>query len=138
MKHRFRNGVLILTSLCGVALGVRAETHREVTVKIPYQFVAGGHTLPAGTYTVSRLSDDRLTGLSIVSYEQRSGVIVLTNQFENRPSAEAKVGFERVGGMYYLSSVETLDGVYTVSFPHSISVLAKSKHSGTVSASGMP
>lgn len=138
MKHRFRNGLLILTSLCGGALGVRAETHREVTVKIPYQFVAGGHTLPAGTYTVSRLSDDRLTALSIVSYEQRSGVIVLANQFENRPAAEANVGFERVGGTYYLSSIETLDGVYTVSLSRSIFVLARAKHGGTVSASGMP
>lgn len=138
MKNQLGNALLIVTSLCGLVVGARAETHREVTVNIPYEFVAGGRTLPAGTYTVSRLSDDRLTGLSIVSYEQRSGVLVLTNQFENRPAADAKVGFERVGDMYYLSSIETLDGVYTVSLPRSISLLARSKHGGTASASGMP
>jgi hypothetical protein len=119
-------------------VGAEAETHREVIVTIPYEFVAGGRTLPAGTYTVSRLSNDRLSGLSIVSYEQRSGVLVLTNQFENRPGNDAKVRFARVGDMYYLSSIETLDGVYTVSLPRSISVLAKSKHGGSTSASGMP
>jgi hypothetical protein len=137
MKCQLGNTLLILTSLCGLVVGAGAETHREVTVKIPYEFVVDGRTLPAGTYTVSRLSDDRLAGLSIFSYE-RSGVLVLTNQFENRPGDEAKVRFERVGDMYYLSSIETLDGVYTVSLPPSISVLARSKHGGGTSASGMP
>jgi|SRR5579864_1219444 len=138
MKYQLGNTLLILTSLCGLVVGAGAETHREVTVKIPYEFAAGGRTLPAGTYTVSRLSDDRLAGLSIVSYEQQSGVLVLTNQFESRPGDDAKVGFERVGDKYYLSSIETFDGVYTVSLPHSISVLARSKHGGGTSASGMP
>jgi hypothetical protein len=138
MKYQLGNTLLILASLCGLVVRARAETHREVTVKIPYKFVAGGRTLPAGTYTVSRLSDDRLAGLSIVNYEERSGVLVLTNQFENRPADDAKVRFERVGDMYYLSSIQTLDGVYTVSLPHSISVLARSKHGGGTSASGMP
>ena len=138
MKYQFGNALLILTSLFGLVVGASAETRREVTVTIPYQFVAGGRTLPAGTYTVSRLSDDRLAGLSIVNYEERSGVLVLTNQFENRPADDAKVRFERVGDMYYLSSIQTLDGVYTVSLPHSISVLARSKHGGGTSASGMP
>jgi len=128
MRYQLGSALLILTSLCGLRVGARAETHREVTVNIPYEFVAGGRTLPAGTYTISRLSDDRLTGLSIVSYEQRSGVLVSTNQFENRPGNDAKVSLERVGDMYYLSSIETLDGVYTVSLPRSISVLARSKH----------
>jgi hypothetical protein len=138
MKYRLGNSLLILTSLCGLVMGARAETHREVVLNIPYEFVAGGRTLPAGMYTVSRLSDDRLAGLSIVSYEQRSGVLVLTNQFENRPREDAKVRFERVGDMYYLSSIQTLDGVYTISLPRSISVLARSKHGGGTSASGMP
>lgn len=136
MRYKLGNALLILASLCGLVVGARAETH--LIVKIPYQFVAGGRTLPAGTYTVSRLSDDRRAGLIIVSYEQRSGVLVLTNQFENRPADDAKVRFERVGDMYYLSSIETLDGVYTVPLPRSISVLARSKHGGGISASGMP
>lgn len=138
MKYRLGSSLLILTSLCGLVMSAMAETRREMVVNIPYEFVAGGRTLPAGTYTVSRLSDDRLAGLSIASYEQRSGVLVLTNQFENRPREDAKVRFERVGDMYYLSSIETLDGVYTISLPRSISVLARSKHGGGTSASGMP
>src|ERR1700739_2670082 len=138
MKYQLGSALLILISLCGLGVRARAETHPEVIVTIPYEFVAGGRTLPAGRYTVNRLSDDRRSGLSIVSYERRSGVFVLTSQFENQPADDAKVRFERVGDMYYLSSIETLDGVYTVSLPHSISVLARSKHGGGTSASGMP
>lgn len=138
MKYQLVNALLILTSLCGLVVGARAETHSEMIVTIPYEFVAGGRTLPAGTYRVSRLSDDRQVGLSIVSYEQGSAVIVLTSQFDNRPADDAKVRLERVGNMYYLSSIETLDGVYTLSLPRSVSVVAKSKHNGSTSASGMP
>src|ERR1700751_1600489 len=138
MKYQLGNTLLILTSLCGLVVGARGETRPELIVRIPYAFVAGGRTLPAGRYTVNRLSDDRRSGLSIVSYEQRSGVFVLTNQFENRPADDAKVRFERVGDMYYLSAIETLDGVYTVPVSRSISVVAKSKHGGSVSASGTP
>lgn len=138
MKYQLGNALLILTTLCGLVVGATAETHREVIVTIPYEFVAGGRTLPSGTYIVSRLSNDRLSGLSIASHEQRSGVLVLPNHFENRPGDDTKIRFERVGGMYYLNSIEIFDGVYTVSLPRSISMLARSKHSGSTSASGMP
>jgi hypothetical protein len=136
MKQQLASALLIILGLFGLAAGAKAETHREVIVTIPYDFVAGGRTLPAGTYTVSRLSDDRLAGLSIVSQEQRSGVLVLANQFEDRTADDAKVRFERVGGMYFLRSIETLDGVYTLPLPHSALLMAKSAHTDNMSASG--
>ena len=119
MKHQWANVLLLVTSLFGLAAGAKAETHREVIVNIPYEFVVSGHTLPAGSYTVSRLSDDRLAGLSIASYEQRAGILVLANQFENHRTDDIKVSFERVGGMYFLRSIEAIDGVYTFPLPHS-------------------
>jgi len=136
MKQQLANVLLIITSLFGLAAGAKAETHREIIVKLPYEFVVAGRTLPAGTYTVSRLSDDRLAGLSIVSQEQRSGVLVLANQFENRPGDDTKVLFERVGDMYFLSSIVTLDGVYTLPLPRSAVLMAKSRHTDGMSASG--
>ena len=136
MKQQWANVLLVITSLFGLAAGAKAETHREVIVKIPHEFVVAGRTLPAGTYTVSRLSDDRLAGLSIASYEQRSGVLVLANQFENRPADDTKISLERVGGMYFLRSIETLEGVYTFPLPHSALLMAKSAHTDNMSASG--
>ena len=136
MKQKWANLLLVITSLFGLAPGAKAVTHREVVVNIPHEFVVAGRTLPAGTYTVSRLSDDRLAGLSIASYEQRSGVLVLANQFESRPGDDTKISLERVGGMYFLRSIETLDGVYTFPLPHSALLMAKSAHTDNMSASG--
>ena len=136
MKQQLASALLIILSLFGLAAGAKAENHREVIVTIPYEFVVAGRTLPAGTYTVSRLSDDRLAGLSISSYEQRSGVLVLANQFENRPSGDTKILLERAGNMYYLSSIKTLDGVYTLPLPRSAVLMAKSAHTDGMSASG--
>ena len=136
MKQQMANVLLIITSLFGLAAGASAETHREVTVKIPYEFVVAGHTLPAGMYTVTRLSDDRRAGLSIVSYEQRSGVVVLANEFEDRSSEDARIGLEQVGGTYFLRSIQTLDGVYTLPLPRSALLMAKSAHPDGASASG--
>ena len=136
MKQQLASFLLIILSLFGLATGAKAETHPEVIVKIPYEFVAGGRTLPAGTYTVSRLSDGRLAGLSIASYEQRSSVVVFANQFENRPAEDTKIRLERVGGMYFLRSIQTLDGVYTLPLPRSALLMAKSAHTDGTSASG--
>ena len=136
MKQPLASALFIIISLFGSAAGAKAETRREVIVKMPYEFVAGGRTLPAGTYTVSRLSDDRLAGLSISNFEQRSGVLVLPNQFESRPVDDTKILFERVGDMYYLNSIETLDGVYTLPLPGSAVLMAKSAHTDSMSASG--
>ena len=136
MKQQLASVLLLITGLFGLAAGAKAETHREVIVKIPYEFVAGGRTLPAGTYTVTRLSDSRLGGLSISSYDTRSGALVLANQFKSRPADDTKILFERVGDMYYLSAIETLDGVYTLPLPRSALLMAKSAHTDGMSASG--
>ena len=136
MKHQWTNVLLIITGLFGLAAGAKAETHREIIVNIPNDFVVTGRTLPAGIYTVSRLSDDRLGGLSIASREQRSGVFVLANHFEDRPAGEAKLSFERIGDMYFLRYIETADGVYTLPLPRFAVLLAKSAHANGMSASG--
>ena len=136
MKHQLASVLLTIISLFGLAAAAKAENRREVIVKIPHEFVVSGRTLPAGTYTVSRLSDDRLTGLSIASDENRSSAITLASQFESRPGDDPKIRLEQVGGMYFLRSIETLDGVYTFPLPHSALLMAKSAHTDGVSASG--
>jgi len=135
MKQQLASVLLIIISVFGLVAGAKAENHRQV-VKIPYEFVVAGRKLPAGTYTVSRLSDDPRAGLTIASREQRSDVLLLANHFDNRPADDSKVLFERIGDTYYLSSIELLDGVYTLSLPHSALLMAKSPHADGMTASG--
>jgi hypothetical protein len=136
MRQQLASVLLIIISLFGLAAGAKGETHRDVIVKMPYEFVVAGRTLLAGTYTVSRVSGDRLAGLSIVSREQRSSVLVLPNRFESRPADDAKIRLEQVGGVYFLRSIETLDGVYTMPLPPSALLMAKSAHVNGISSSG--
>ena len=136
MKQQWANALLIITTLLASALGANAETHPAVIVNIPYEFVAAGRTLPAGTYTVSRLSNDRLSALSIANYEQRASVVVLPNQFEEREAEGAKIRLEQVGDMYFLRVIETEDGVYDLPLPRSAALMAKSGHTDGTSASG--
>lgn len=136
MKQQWASVLLIIISLFGLAAGAKGETNRDVIVKIPYEFVVAGRALLAGTYTVSRVSDNRLAGLSIVSREQRSSVLVLPNRFESRPADDAEIRLEQVGGVYFLRSIETLDGVYTLPLPPSALLMAKSAHVNDISSSG--
>ena len=136
MKQQLASVLLIIMSLFGLEQGAKAVTHREVIVTIPYEFVVAGRTLAAGTYTVSRLSDDPRSRLSIASYETGSGVVVLANHFDSRPADDAKISLQRVGDMYYLRSIETRDGIYSLPLPHSTLLMAKSAHTDGLSASG--
>lgn len=136
MQQQLASVLLIIISLFGLTAGAKAETHSEVMVNIPYEFVVAGRTLPAGTYTVGRLSDDPRAGLSILGYEQRTGVLVFASQFENRRADDAKIRLEQVGGVYFLRAIETLDGVYTLPLSRSALLMAKSAHTDGVSASG--
>src|SRR6266446_2041422 len=56
MKMSYFTVVLTLTCLLGLGLGAHAQDAGRVVVKVPFEFVAGGKTLPAGIYTIGRLS----------------------------------------------------------------------------------
>ena len=78
----------------------------KISAKVPFEFVAGGKTLPAGEYTIERLSN------SAVSIADTTGNVHLVVQ----SSAISKSGletpaaglvFERSNGKAYLSQVWT-------------------------------
>ena len=67
MKKWYSPVVLTVTCLLGLGMSARAQDVDKVTVNVPFEFVAGGQTLPAGTYTVSRVSDQTSSPLVIRS-----------------------------------------------------------------------
>lgn len=133
---KYRASILLTLICCiGLAEGARAMEKREVTVTVPYEFVAGGKTLPAGTYTVSRVSFEQ-GELSISSYENRSGVLVLPIEFDDQLAGDPKLIFEQIGDRRVLSKIETLYGVYTLPEPRSANIVAGAKQQQGMSASG--
>src|ERR1700740_2679208 len=101
MRKSYLTAVLTLTCLLGLGVSARAQDTEGVSVKVPFEFVAGGTTLPAGTYTLGRLSAGAFSGIAIRSYEH--GVFVIPLAVEGTAAEQPKLNFEHVGDKYFLS-----------------------------------
>ena len=144
MKNSYLTVVLTLTSLLGLGISARAQELNKVAVKVPFEFVAGGQTLPAGTYSVSRVSSGDPQSLVIRSNDSNDNSVFLIPAFfdgsplsVNGSSADhPELGFKHVGDKYFLSEVETLGGVYAFRTPRAMTQVAQTKDHGNGSPSG--
>jgi hypothetical protein len=127
--------LLALVGLFGLSAGARAQEGAVVT-NIPYEFVAGGKTLPAGTYTITRVSPEREHTLEIRNNQSSRESAFLLPISSDAPVDHAKVVFRRVGDTYYLSRVATLDGVYTLPTPIAATTAAKVKQHDAMFSAG--
>jgi hypothetical protein len=134
MKKSYLTAVLTLMCLLGLGISARAHDTEGVRVKVPFEFVAGGATLPAGTYTVDRLSLEAYSAIAISGYGH--GALVLPIAVDGARAGQPRLSFEHVGDKYFLSGVETPAGVYTIALPPAMVALAQMKDQGTVSSSG--
>jgi hypothetical protein len=126
---------VVLTLACLFGLGIKARAQdADVSVKVPFEFVAGGQILPAGKYTVSRVAADPHSGIAIRSYD--NAVLLLPLVVDGTPTGQPKLSFEHVGDEYFLSKVETPAGDYTFGLPRAMIALAQRKDQSTVSSSG--
>src|SRR5208282_622292 len=76
----------ILTAVFGMAtfaMGAKATTSDQLLVKVPYDFVVAGKTLPAGTYRVSRLSFRNIGELAITNLDNNAGVLLGASEWED-------------------------------------------------------
>jgi len=67
MKKSYLTIALTLTVLFGAGINALAQDSDRVVVKVPFEFVAGTKTLPAGTYTIGRFSPGVSSALIIRS-----------------------------------------------------------------------
>ena len=134
MKQSHLALILALTCLFGVSVSAHAEDINKVTVTVPFDFVAGGQTLPAGKYSVSRVSDQSYSALAI--HNDENSVFLLPVVFDGVLADHAKLTFEHVGNKYLLSKVETMGGAYDIRTPQAMTQVAQTKDHGTGSSPG--
>jgi hypothetical protein len=134
MKKSYLTVLLTLTCLLGLGKAARAQDASRIVVNVPFEFVAGGETLPAGTYSVSPVSPESQPSLVIRTHDK--GTLLLPIVFDGVPADHAKVRFEHVGGTYFLRKVETPEGVYTVGTPRATTKVSQMKDYATMSSSG--
>jgi hypothetical protein len=116
MKKSFVTAALMLTCLLGVGVSAHAQDADAVVVSVPFDFVAGGATLPAGEYRVSRTNPGASRELAINGYD-KGNAFLLPVTFDYSLSSQPTLSFEQVGGKYFLSKIKTPEGVYTMPAP---------------------
>ena len=88
--------------LAVVCASLYAQT-MNMHATIPFAFRAGEKAMPAGEYTISHSS-----ATLILHQEGGPSVVLLTNAASRpNPTADARLGFNRYGERYFLSSVWT-------------------------------
>jgi hypothetical protein len=128
--------LVAITFLLGLGVAAKAEIRGEIIVALPFEFVVGGRTLPAGTYTVSRLSDDNRDPLILTSHDNGASVFVLPSGIESASADKPQMGFQRVGERQFLSTIQTTWDVYHFPISHSVIMEAAAKSRDNVSVSG--
>ena len=135
MNKLYLIAVLMATLFLGLNTSANAQDLDKTIVTVPFEFVAGGVTLPAGEYRVNRVNSSGAPELSIRSYNN-GGTFLLPITFAGVADGQAGLSFEQVGDKHFLSQVETLRGIYTFGVPRAMTALARVKDQGTSSPSG--
>jgi len=127
--------VLILMCLLGVGVSARAQDADAVVVSVPFEFVAGSATLPAGEYRIDRVNPGLNRELAIRGYN-KGNAFLLPLEFADGSANEPTLSFEHVGGKYFLSRIKTLGGVYTLATSKEMVTLGQTSAPSALPSSG--
>jgi hypothetical protein len=96
--------VTVLTAACfALSASMGFAQSGRVQVKVPFEFVAGTATLPAGSYNFQEENDGVVF---ISSLDARKTVVVLTNAATmSNADAAPTIKFDKVNGVYNLTEV---------------------------------
>jgi hypothetical protein len=101
--HRF---IPVLALLFTFAATSYAQSARRTVVLIPFDFVAGEKTLPAGTYRIEPVRRDSYTAWEIQSTTGRAGTVVMTSATGGVAArSESRLVFQKYAETYILAQV---------------------------------
>ena len=108
-KRTFVTATLLVLSLMVTAQVARAD--EPMLVNVPFAFVAGNVTLPAGEYRVQKL--DRNSGVLLINSAKPSAAVLVVTQAAqaNEMQSESKLVFNRYNNQYFLSQVWTVGSI---------------------------
>jgi hypothetical protein len=101
--HRF---IPVLALLFTLAATSYAQSARRTVILIPFDFVAGEKTLPAGAYRIEPVRRDSYTAWEIQSTTGRAGAVVMTSALGDGAAAgESRLVFQKYAETYVLAQV---------------------------------
>ena len=106
MRKQVLKGLSMFMGLMTIALGTAVATAHgqssgSVRANVPFEFVVGSRTLPAGEYTVRSINQD---ALKIASKDANDSAIRLSRVSDGETD-HAKLVFHRYGERYFLAEV---------------------------------
>ena len=104
MNNKTYRIVAILGIFLAFAVTGYAQAPSKVEVNIPFEFSAGKTTLPAGIYSIKRMSGNNVT---LRSKDGHSSVILNApvTDTSSDPNAVERIVFEKYGDQYALSQI---------------------------------
>lgn len=112
MRKQLFATLATLSILCALTIvSVQAQSRNRITAHVPFEFQVGEKTLPAGDYSVKRLSQNTLL-VESADGEQSAIAQAPRNVESNvnaKPSTE-KLVFRQYGDQYFLAQVWMIRG----------------------------
>lgn len=115
---KYARVIATVTFIFGIGMAARAQAQDDVIVTLPFGFVAGEKALPAGTYKVSRFSNDPSGPLLFRNYDKEISVFVLPMANEGSSADKPRLTFEQVGKEHFLNTIQTSLETYYIPVPH--------------------
>ncbi len=132
MRKQFLRIVVAFIAVAGLVVAAKGQSEEQIIVNVPYDFVVGGKTLPAGTYRVNRVSAAAPRALMLTGYQNDATAMVLATDVETNDSGSHKISLEQFGSEYFLSEVETTGHLYRLPVSRAKALDAVAKlHNGT-------
>lgn len=135
MKKHFVRIAAAFFGCAILAIAAKGQRVDQLVVRVPFEFVAAGKTLPAGTYRVTRVNHLDNKELILSSFENHAGVVVLPGVVDIARADQPSLTFQQIDGQHFLSKIETAAHVFDIPLPKSAVLVAATKSHGAPAAS---
>ncbi|MGA2535826.1 MAG: hypothetical protein ABSF53_07425 [Terracidiphilus sp.] len=115
--NKYARTVVAIAFFLGLAGAVKVQAEEADIVTVPFEFVVGAKTLPAGTYTVRSLSVDKSGALELSSQDYKNSMFVLPQLDESVFTGKPELSFQHVGDHYFLNTIQTTATIYRIHVP---------------------
>ncbi len=137
MKKHFVRMATAFFGCAILAIAAKGQEADQLVVRVPYEFVVAGKTLPAGTYRVNRVTDSDNKELVLRSLENRATALILASVVESAQADKPSFTFQQIGGQYFLSKIETAEHVFDLPVSKSAILVAAAKSHGAPAGSAI-
>lgn len=127
MKYLF--ALLLTLASLGTAM---ADSRDTIIATVPFNFVIANKSFAAGTYTISRISEDPLRGLRIQSADGKTNMFFQPTTLDFTSNDQAKLQFLHEGSLYFLTGIFSASDTYTLAPKHLREVAARPDETITV------